>query len=54
LKIVEEESDETLLWLEMIDELGYFNPEKIDPIMTEANEIVSIIVASIKTARSNK
>ena len=54
LKIVEEEADETMLWLEIIDELGYFHSEKMEPIKTEANEIFSIVVASIKTARKNQ
>ena len=54
LKIVEEEADETIFWLEMIDELGYFHSKKIEPIKIEANELFSIVVASIKTARNNQ
>jgi four helix bundle protein len=53
LKIVEEESDETIFWLELIEELQYFPPEKNSLLRAEANEIFLIVVASIKTARKN-
>jgi len=53
LKIVEEETDETIFWLELIEETGIFHPEQLNPLKTEANELLSIIVASIKTVRQN-
>ena len=53
LKIVEEEADETIIWLEFIEETGIFHAEMLLPLKTEANEILSIIVASIKTVRKN-
>ena len=54
LKIVEEEADETIFWLELIEELNYFSLEKTMPLTAEANEIFSIVVASIKTARKTQ
>ena len=54
MKIVEEECDETILWLEFVVELGYFQPEKVTPVTQEARELFSIIVASTKTARKNQ
>ena len=54
LGIVEEESDETVFWLEMILEAGIFTKEKMAPLLKEANEIVAIIVASKKSAKKNK
>ena len=54
LGIVEEESDETVFWLEMIIEAGIFKKEKIAPLLKEANEIVSIIVVSLKSSKKNK
>ena len=54
LGIVEEESDETVFWLEMIIEAGLFEQEKISPLLKEANEIVSIVVVSLKSAKKNK
>lgn len=54
LKIVEEESDETAYWLEILSEIGYLPHEKIAPLAKETNEIVAMTVASIKTLRSRK
>jgi len=53
LGIVEEEADETLYWLELLVELDKNLKEKITPLYKEMNEILSIIVASKKTARRN-
>lgn len=50
MRIVEEETDETLYFLELIYE---FYPERKDDIVThhkEANEILSMVVSSINTA----
>ena len=52
LKIVEEESDETAYWLEIISEMGYLPQEQIAPLAKETNEIVAMTVASIKTLRA--
>ena len=54
LAIVEEEADETLFWLELITEMKIIDNECTDFLMKENNEIIAIIVASIKTARKNK
>jgi four helix bundle protein len=54
LSIVEEEADETLLWLELISEMKVFNYEKMDELMKENDEILAIVVASIRTAKKNK
>jgi four helix bundle protein len=54
LKIVEEEADETLFWLEMLEESELVMPERVTAIKKETNEIISIIVASIKTLRNKK
>lgn len=54
LKIVEEEADESMYWLEIFMEISELNKEKIEILHTEANEILSIIVASIRTARKNQ
>jgi four helix bundle protein len=52
LKIVEEELDESMYFLQL---LHYFNPDQrpdIDILLKEADELISIIVSSIKTART--
>jgi four helix bundle protein len=54
LKIVEEETDETIFWLELLEESGLLSTEKVTPIKQETDEILSIIVASINTTRKNQ
>ena len=53
MTIVEEEADETLFWLEMLSEMEIINSDLLAPMMAENDEIVSIIVSSIKTAKAN-
>ena len=53
LKIVEEECDETMYFLEIFMELLPEHKTELKIIHKEANEILSIIVASLKTARNN-
>ena len=49
LKIVEEELDESMYFLELLEEI---NPnEKFTVLKNEANELLSIVVASINTSR---
>jgi len=54
LKIVEEEAEETLYFLELINDINPLLKKQIEPLRKEGNEILSIIIASIKTARQNK
>ena len=51
LKIVEEEADETLYWLEILEESNLLNASRITKLKKEVNEVVAIVVASIKTLR---
>lgn len=51
LAIVEEEADETLFWLEIIKEIGIIDISATESIIKKSNEIIAIIVSSIKTAR---
>ena len=52
--IVEEEADETLFWLEIIEEVEIFDSDLISPLKRECHEILSIVVSSINTARKRK
>ncbi|MDO9579557.1 MAG: four helix bundle protein [Bacteroidales bacterium] len=54
LKIVEEEADETMYWLEILEESKLVNSERTEPIKKETDEILSIIVASLKTLRDKE
>jgi four helix bundle protein len=51
--IVEEEADEVVYWIEMLVDCDLVKQKLVEPLLTEANEIVSIIVSSIRTARAN-
>jgi four helix bundle protein len=51
LAIVEEEADETIYWLELLVESKIVQPSRVNLLMKECNEIVAMIVASIKTLR---
>ena len=50
--IVEEECDEVIYWIELLVESGLVKNERVEGLLVEANEILSIVVASIKTTRS--
>jgi four helix bundle protein len=54
LSIVEEETDETLYWLELLIESGLVEPDKLKNLMQETNEILAMTVASIKTLREKQ
>jgi four helix bundle protein len=54
LAIVEEEADETLYWLELLVEAEIFPASKLQNLIDQTNEIVSMIVASIKTIRQKQ
>jgi four helix bundle protein len=52
--IVEEEADESLLWMELLIESKLIKAPRLSTLMAEGNEIVAMIVASIKTLRGRK
>ena len=54
LKICIEEVDETALWLELISEESILDPQRTAPLHKEANELLSIFLSSVKTARDNQ
>ncbi|NOT05809.1 MAG: four helix bundle protein [Anaerolineales bacterium] len=54
LKIVEEESDETEYWLELLTEAGLTPRDQVADIYKETDEILSMTIASIKTLRAHK
>ncbi|WP_420632373.1 four helix bundle protein [Candidatus Leptofilum sp.] len=54
LKIVEEEADETLFWLEMLIETELMTQQKLQALHKETDEILAMTIASIKTLRKRK
>ena len=51
LGIVEEEADESALWLELIREGGLIDARLVKNLHKEAGELTAIVAASRKTAR---
>jgi len=52
--IVEEETDESSYWMELLISGDIVPESRLSDLMNEGNEIVAIIVASIRTARKTK
>ena len=50
--IAEEEADESCYWLDLLVESGELSIQKAEPLMREADELVRMIVSSIKTLRA--
>jgi four helix bundle protein len=46
LGVVEEESDESAFWLELIIEGGFLRQKVVEPLLQEANELVKIMARS--------
>lgn len=53
IAIIIEEADETLFWLEIIEEANLIDSDKLKPLMKEYNDLVAIFSASSKTAKLN-
>ena len=49
LGIVEEEADESALWMELLVEGGLVPSRRLEKLLQEADELTAIIVASRKT-----
>jgi len=45
IRISEGEANETVYWLEIILDLGWVDKQKVEPILTEANEILAIFTS---------
>ena len=52
--IVAEEADESVLWLELLEETGILRQERLEDILKEAKELVAIFSTSLKTAKDNR
>ncbi len=52
LKIVEEECDESLYWMELLVESETLPLRRLEALMREGDEILSIIVSAIKSTRA--
>jgi four helix bundle protein len=51
LGVVLEESDESLLWLELIVDANVLPQTRVDRVLKEADELTAMFTASMKTAK---
>lgn len=54
LGIVEEETDESAFWIEMLVDAEIVKAELVAELLDEADQLTAIWVSSIKTARGKK
>jgi four helix bundle protein len=54
ISIVVEEAVETVFWLELLADTAVVPPEKLSLLLKEANELLAICAASLRTAKNNK
>lgn len=52
LNIVLEEADESLFWLEVLEELNIIENDKLKPLLKEANELTAIFVTTLKNTKT--
>src|SRR5437667_6234327 len=52
--VVEEEADETALWLELTIDSALLTEARVHPLLTEAGELVPIMAASRKSTLGNR
>lgn len=52
MNIVLEEADETLFWLEIIEEMNWKNNDELQRLLKEANELTAIFVTIIKNTKN--
>jgi four helix bundle protein len=54
LGIVEEETDETVCWMELLIDTGMVKRTRIVDLLKATDQILSIVISSIKTAKGNR
>jgi len=54
LGIVEQELDETSLWLELLAEAGIVTEDRLNLLIGETDELLRIVVSSIKRVKASR
>ena len=49
-----QELDETLYWLDLLIQARIVSARRLEPLMREANEIIAILVASVRTIKRRR
>jgi four helix bundle protein len=51
LEVAIQELDETMYWLELLVQAEIVSAERVESLLAEANELLAILVASVKTMK---
>ena len=51
LGVVVEEADEAVFWIELLGDCSIVKPERLHELLREANELVALFSASLRTAK---
>ena len=54
MSIAQKETNETMYWLELLEETNYIARKDFESINADATEIIKMITSSIKTAKSRR
>jgi four helix bundle protein len=54
LSLVEEETDESIYWMELLIDGQFIKENLLKNLMDEGNQILSIVIASIKTSKEKR
>lgn len=54
LAVVEEEADESVFWIELLEEACDLKCDSLSMVKKECNEVVAICVASARTLRKSR
>ncbi|HEX6159765.1 MAG TPA: four helix bundle protein [Thermoanaerobaculia bacterium] len=54
LEVAIQELDETVYWFELLIESKLVPPRRLAPLLTEAEELMSILVASVRTIKRRR
>ena len=54
LSIALKECNETLYWLNILHDTEYVSKEQFDSVNTDCQELLALLIASIKTTKQNK
>jgi four helix bundle protein len=53
LGIVHEELDESVFWVELAPDANHVKPDVVAPVLSEGNQLLAIVIASLNTAKQN-
>ncbi len=53
LHIALKEANETMNWLNLLHDIGYLDEKAFESMVTDCNEVIALLVSSIKTTKRN-